>query len=175
MFRINFDVTLLTSPTVDHKMNASRLGVCLLIVLGWQSLLAQDPSTKSDREKAGLFGPVAKIKVESTYFKFQNDKFVESERELREESEYDPLGKLVNQKKIPMYGDPATCHYQYKYDDKHRETQRFCMEGTRERILEKYAYEDDRFGNWIKRQASVFDTDGFRAQWTLYRTITYFD
>jgi len=175
MFRINFDVTLLTSPTVDHKMNASRLGVCLLIVLGWQSLLAQDPSTKSDREKAGLFGPVAKIKVESTYFKFQNDKFLESERELREESEYDPLGKLVNQKKIPMYGDPATCHYQYKYDDKHRETQRFCMEGTRERILEKYAYEDDRFGNWIKRQASVFDTDGFRAQWTLYRTITYFD
>jgi hypothetical protein len=166
---------LLTSPLWDHKMNASRMLVCLLLVLGCQSLLAQAPSTKSDREKAGLIGPVAKIKVESTYFKFQNDKFVESERELREESEYDKLGKLVNQKKIPMYGDPATCHYHYKYDDKHRETQRFCMEGTRERILEKYAYEDDRFGNWIKRQAAVFDTDGFRAQWTLYRTITYFD
>jgi hypothetical protein len=49
------------------------------------------------------------------------------------------------------------------------------MEGTREKVLEKYEYEDDRFGNWIKRQASVFDTDSFRAQWTLYRTITYFD
>jgi hypothetical protein len=158
---------------LGHKMK-SLLIVCLIIVLG-QSPLAQEPSTKSDREKAGIFGPVAKIKVESTYFKFQNDKFVESERELREESEYDKLGKLVNQKKIPLYGDPKTCNYQYKYDDKHRETLRFCVEGTRERILEKYSYEDDRFGNWIKRQTSVFDTDGFRAQWTLYRTITYFD
>jgi len=156
-------------------MTRSRLAVCLMVALGCQSLLAQEPSPKSDRESAGLSGPVTKIKVESTYFKFQNDKFVESERELRETSEYDKLGKLVSQKKIPMYGDPATCHYQYKYDDKHRETQRFCMEGSRERTLEKYEYEDDRFGNWIKRQTFVFDTDGFRAQWTLYRTITYFN
>ena len=136
---------------------------------------ASAQQTKSDLEKANLFGPVAKVKLESTYFRFEHDKFVESERELRETSEYDRQGKLVSQKKIPMFGDPLPCHPQYKYDDKHRETEKFCQEGTRERLLEKYEYADDRYGNWIKRSAFVFDTDGFRLQWVFYRTITYFD
>jgi hypothetical protein len=128
---------------------------------------------KTDRERAGLIGPVAKIKVESTIFKRENGKWVESERALREESEYDKTGKAVSQKRIPMAGAPATCNYQYRYDDKKRETERFCSDGTSEKILEKYTYEEDRFGNWIKRVASVPDGVTFRTQWILYRTITY--
>ncbi len=156
-------------------MKLQRILLWLLMGVGCQPLLAQQTPNQSDREKVGLIGPVATVKVESTYFKFQNDKFIESERELREESKYDKLGKLIHQKKIPIYGDPAPCHLQYKYDDKHRETQMYCVKATHERILEKYTYEEDRFGNWIKRSAWVYDTDGFRLQWILYRTITYFD
>ena len=155
-------------------MKLQRLFLCLFIAVAGQSLLAQETSNKSDREKAGLIGPVATIKVESTYFKRENGKSVESERVVYEQSEYDKSGKLVNQKKTPMYGDPAPCHLQYKYDDKHRTTEIFCAEGARERIFRKYAYEDDRVGNWIKQISSVPDGEGFRAQSMIYRTITYF-
>ena len=156
-------------------MNLGRLLFVVLLLAGCQSALPQEGSIKPDREKAGANGSVATIKVESTYFERRKDKWVESERVVREESEYDRLGKLLNQKKTPMYGDPAPCHFQYKYDDKHRETQMYCTDGTRERILQKYAYEDDRFGNWIKRVSSVPDGETFRAQSTIYRRITYFD
>src|ERR1051325_11314856 len=121
-----------------RKMNTARSLVCALIALVC-GVSAQQP--KSDLEKANLTGPVAKVKLESTYFRFERVKFVESERELRETSEYDRQGKLVSQKKIPMFGDPLPCHPQYKYDDKHRETKKFCQEGTQERVLEKYEYE----------------------------------
>ena len=56
-----------------------------------------------------------------------------------------------------MYGDPAPCHLEYKYDDRHRETEIFCKDGDRERILYKLTYEDDRFGNWIKQTSSIPD------------------
>src|SRR5207245_9360830 len=149
-----------------------RTFLFLVIVVSCQPFFAQQTSDKSDREKAGLTGPVATNKVESTYFKRQNDKWVESERVVYEQSEYDKSRKLLNQKKTPMYGDPAPCHLQYKYDDKHRTTEIFCTDGTRERIFRKYAYEDDRFGNWIKQISSVPDGESFRAQSTIYRTIT---
>jgi hypothetical protein len=152
-----------------------RILLLLIVAFGCQTLFAQQPSDNSDREKAGLIGPVATIKVESTYFKRENGKLVESERAVHEQSEYDKSGKLINQKKTPMFGDPAPCRFQYKYDDNHRETQMFCTDGTNERILQKYSYEDDRFGNWIKRVSSVPDGDTSRAQSTIYRTITYFD
>jgi hypothetical protein len=156
-------------------MKLQRTLLCLLIAVACQPLLAGQAPNQSDREKAGLIGPVATIKVESTYFKRQDDKWVESERTVREESEFDRLGKLLNQKKTPMFGDPAPCRFQYKYDDKHRETQMFCTDGANGRILRKYSYEDDRFGNWIKRVSSVPDGDTFRAQSTIHRAITYFD
>jgi hypothetical protein len=155
-------------------MKPRRLFLCLFIAVAVQSLLAQETSNKSDREKAGLIGPVAAVKVESTYFKRKNGKLVESERDVYEQSEYDKSGKLLTQKKTPMYGDPAPCHLQYKYDDKHRTTEVFCIEGTRERIFRKYAYEDDPVGNWIRQTSSVPDGESFRAQSTIYRTITYF-
>ena len=136
---------------------------------------SQTSSIKSDREKSDLIGPVAKIKTESTVFKRENDKWSEDpEHDLWNETEYDKLGKIVNQKNIPRFGVPATCSYEYKYDDKHRQTERFCV-GVPDRILERYTYEDDRFGNWIRRVASVPDGDSFRPKWVLLRTITYFD
>jgi YD repeat-containing protein len=148
----------------------------LLLMLGFAStLLARQASDKSDRENAGLIGPIATVKLESTYFKRENGKWVESERHVYEQSEYDKSGKLINQKKTPMYGDPASCQHQYKYDDRHRTTEIFCTDGDREKIIWKYAYEDDRFGNWIKRTGSVPDGETFRVQSILYRTLTYFD
>jgi len=148
-----------------------RIFLLLILAFGWQSLFAQE---QSDREKADLIGPVSTITVERTYFKRENGKLVESERVVSEQSEYDKSGKLLNQKKTPMYGDPAPCHLQYKYDDKHRTVEVFCTDGKREKIFGKYAYEDDRFGNWIKLVSSVPDGDGFRTQSTIYRTIAYF-
>ena len=155
-------------------MKPRQLFIFLFIVVAGQSLLAQETSNKSDREKDGLIGPVATIKVESTFFKRENGKLVESERVVYQQSEYDKSGKLVTQKKTPMYGDPAPCRLQYKYDDKHRTSEIFCIEGTREKILWKYTYENDRVGNWKKQTSSVPDGEGFRAQSTVYRTITYF-
>jgi hypothetical protein len=151
-----------------------QLLLLIVVAFAGKALWAQQTPDKSDRDKAGLIGPVASIKVESTYYKLENDKWVESERVLREQSEYDRAGKLVNQKKTPMYGDPAPCHLQSKFDDKHRTTELFCTDGAREKVFRKYSYEDDRVGNWIKQVSSVPDGDGFRAQSTIYRTITYF-
>ena len=151
-----------------------RIILVLIVALGCQALLAQQTSNKSDREKAGLVGPVATIKVESTHLERENGKVVESERVVYEQSEYDKSGKLINQKKDIVYGDPLPCHPQHKYDDKHRTTEDFCTDGTREKVLWKYAYEEDRFGNWIKQVSSVPDGDGFRAQIIIFRTITYF-
>ena len=156
-------------------MKVIRILLPLLIVLTCQPSFGQEPTVKTDREQAGLLGPVAKIKVESTYFKREKDKWVESERDLREESEYDKSGKVVSRRRIPAFGAPATCRYQYRYDDKKRETERFCSDGTTETISEKYTYEEDRSGNWTKRVASVPDGATFRPQWTLYRTIIYFE
>jgi hypothetical protein len=156
-------------------MNPVRFLLIALILSACQGAHPQDSSAKSDREKAGLFGPVATVKVESTALQRKNDKWVESERDLYEQTEYDKLGTIVRQKKIPIYGDPAPCHLQYKYDDKHRTTEVFCTDGSRERIVHKYTYEDDRFGNWIKQVSSIPDGEDFRAQSTLYRKITYFE
>jgi hypothetical protein len=166
---------LLINYSYVTEMKLQGILLCLLIAVGCQSPVAQQTLNQSNREKAGLSGTVATIKVESTYFKRRNDKWVESERVVRGQSEYDKPGNLLHQKTTPMYGDPAPCHFQYKYDDKHRETQMFCPDGARERILQKYAYEDDRFGNWIKRVSSVPDGETFRAQSIIYRTIIYFD
>jgi hypothetical protein len=152
-----------------------RILLPILVVLACHPSYGQESTVKTDRERAGLLGPVAKIKVESTYFKREEDKWVESERALREESEYDVTGKVVSQKRVPAFGAPAPCRSQYRYDDKKRETERFCSDSTRETISEKYSYEEDSFGNWIKRVASVPDGATFRPQWTLYRTITYFE
>lgn len=151
-----------------------RLLLVLIVVSGCQSLPAQQ-TDESDRGKARLVGPVATVKVESTYFKRENGKWVESEREVYEESVYDKSGRLVNQKKIPMYGDPAPCRLERKYDDKQRVTHTFCQGDPAEKILWKYAYEDDRFGNWIRQLSSVPEGDAFRVQSIIYRTITYFD
>jgi hypothetical protein len=150
-----------------------------IILLGFIALCATpilcQTSVKSDRDKAELLGPVAKTKTESTIFKRDRDKWVQdSERTLWNETEYDKLGKIVAQKNIPQFGDPAFCRYEYKYDGKNRQTERFCA-GAPEKILERYTYENDRFGNWTRRVASVPDGDGFRPKWVLIRTITYFD
>ncbi len=151
-----------------------QLLLLLVVAFAGNALCVQQTPDKSDREKAGLIGPVASIKVESTYYKMENGKRVESERVVREQSEYDRVGTLVNQKRTPMYGDPAPCHLQSKFDDKHRMTELFCTDGAREKVFRKYSYEDDRVGNWIKQVSSVPDGDGSRAQSTIYRTITYF-
>ena len=156
-------------------MNPLRLLLIALVLSACQGAHLQDAPTKSDREKAALFGSVATVKVESTFFQRKNDKWVESERDLYEQTEYDKLGTIIRQKKIPMYGDPAPCQVQYRHDDKHRTTEVFCTDGSRERVLYKYTYEDDRFGNWIKQVSSVPDGENFRAQSTVYRTITYFE
>ena len=156
-------------------MNPKQTILLAFIALCSMPIFCQTPSIKSDREKAELIGPVAKAKTESTIFKRDHEKWVEdSERTLWNETEYDKLGQIVAQKNIPRFGDPASCRYEYKYDDKHRQTERFCA-GAPEKILERYTYEDDRFGNWIKRVASVPDGDSFRPKWVLIRTITYFD
>jgi hypothetical protein len=149
-------------------------GIILLIILGCFQVFTQQPSGKSDRDKERLIGPVAKIKIESTYLRRENGKWVESERRLWEESEYDGAGKLVKTNKNPVYGDPKMCDEKYKYDEKGRETEKFCMDGSKEKILEKYSYEEDSHGNWTKRVASIPDGAAFRAQWILYREIIYF-
>ncbi len=74
-----------------------------------------------------------------------------------------------------MYGDPAPCPLERKYDDKQRVTHMFCQGDPDERILWKYTYDDDRFGNWIRQLSSVPEAAGFRVQLIIYRTITYFD
>ncbi len=148
-----------------------RIALTLFITLGCLQLFAQQ---KSDKEKEGLIGPVAKIKIESTYFKRESGKWVESERHLWEESEFDRAGKLINSKRNPVYGDPKTCDEKYRYDEKGRETEKFCEDGSKEKVLEKYSYDEDRHGNWTKRVASIPDGESFRPQWTLYREITYF-
>ena len=130
---------------------------------------------KSEREKEGLLGPVAKIKVESTYFERKAEKWVESERHFLIESEFDRAGKLINTRTNPVDGDPIMCPVKYKYDEKGRETVQYCVEGAKEKVLEKYSYEEDRHGNWTKRVTSRPDGETFRPQWTLYREITYFD
>jgi hypothetical protein len=140
-------------------------------------LLCQTSQVESDREKAELSGPVAKVKTESTIYKPANGKWgwvEDRERVLWNETEYDESGKIVNQKTIPRYGDPASCRYEYKYDNKHRQIERFCA-GAPEKTLERYTYEDDQFGNWLKRVAWVPDGRGFRPKWVLFRTITYFE
>ncbi len=60
-----------------------RTILLLIFASSCPSLLAQQTSGKVDREKAGLIGPVATIKVESTYFKREHAKRVESERVAR--------------------------------------------------------------------------------------------
>jgi hypothetical protein len=157
--------------TNDYKL-LKGLFLTLFLILGNLQVSAQE---KSDREKAELIGLVAKIKVESTYFENKDKKWVESERRLLEESEFDRAGKLINTMKIPAFGDPRMCAAKYKYDKKGRETMEYCVEGSKEKILEKYSYEEDRHGNWTKRVASRPNGKSFRPQWALYREITYFD
>ena len=146
-----------------------------LFTLLCSGAFAQQGPVKSDRDQQGLVGPVAKIKIESTFFEQENGKQVESERHLLEESEYDRAGKLINTRKIPSFGDPRMCEGKYRYDEKGRETEMFCADGSREKVLEKYSYEEDSHGNWTKRVTSIPDGAAFRAQRTLYREITYFD
>jgi hypothetical protein len=149
-----------------------RIVLTLCIVLGCLQVFAQE---KSDKEKEGLVGPVAKMKIESTYLERKNEKWVESERHLWGEWEYDRAGKLVNIKTNPVFGDPRMCEEKYKYDEKGRETAKFCMDGAKERVLEKYSYEEDSHGNWTKRVASSPDGETFHPQWILYRELTYFN
>ncbi|MDX6528883.1 MAG: hypothetical protein QOH41_1173 [Blastocatellia bacterium] len=144
---------------MDHKLILAIVAINLFMT----PICCQTSQVKSDREKAELSGPVAKIKTESTIYILSDGyaKWVEGpERDLWSETEYDKSGKIVNQKTIPRYGDPASCRYEYKYDDKHRQIERFCAD-VPEKTLERYTYEDDRFGNWIKRVALVPDGSGF--------------
>ena len=156
-------------------MNVVRILLLLLIALSCQPAFGQGSAGNTARGWAGLRGPVRKVKVESTYLKREEGKVIESERVFQEEWVYDRAGDLVIQKTQIMFGDPAPCRYQYRYDDKGREAERYCSDGKGEKILERYIYVEDRYGNWVKRVASAPDGDTFRQQSMLYRTITYFE
>lgn len=157
------------------KIEKSGILLSLLILFISLQGFGQQPSSKSDREQKGLIGTVAKVRFALTYFKQEGEKWVESERGWDAEWEFDRAGKLINLKTFDTYGDARICDEKYKYDDKGRKTVKFCTEGDKEKILEKYRYEEDNHGNWTKQIASRAFGETFRVQWILYREITYFN
>src|SRR5262249_18976387 len=149
----------------------------LLITAGSFTLFAQKPSAKSDREKEGLIGPVATVRIEATYFERENERLIESKRRLLKEVEFDRAGKLLYSQKKPVLGDTQLCDEKFKYDEKGREKEKYCLGDSKERVLEKYTYEEeDSYGNWTKRVTSVPDKSGqtFYNKLILYREIEYF-
>ena len=156
-----------------------RIVVVTLLITSCSLLLfAQKPAPKSDREKEGLVGPVLRVTIETAFFKPENERLIESPRRLVKEYEYDRTGKLVFTQKKPVLGDPRLCDERFKYDEKGREKEMYCLGDPKEKVLEKYSYEeDDRYGNWLKRVASVPDITGdtFHIKYVMYREIEYFE
>jgi hypothetical protein len=151
--------------------------VILLTIFGSFTVFAQRASGKSDREKEGLAGPVSSVKIVITDFKNEDGRLVESERRVVMEYEFDRSGKRLFTQRKPVLGDPKLCDEKFKYDEKGREKEKSCLGDSKERVLEKYTYEEDRFGNWTKKVTSVPDVGGktFYNKYTLYREIEYFE
>lgn len=150
----------------------------LFITASSFTFFAQGPSGKSDKEKEGLLGPVNTVRIETAYFKGDNETLVESGRRLLRECAFNRFGKLLLCQKKPTLGDPTLCDERFKYDEKGREKEKYCLGDVKEKALEKYTYEtEDRYGNWTKRVISVPDLSGqtFYKKSVEYREIEYFN
>lgn len=162
------------------KFYSVRTVILLLFVfaIGCMQTLAQDSSTKSDREKRGLVGPVSRIKTELVYFKRDGDKWVENGRIFASEYEFDKDGKITKSKEVPLMGGGrnGACKYTYTRDERGRITELHRTCNSQDVILEKYRYEDDKYGNWIKKYQLMLDeqTQEVRRQNMWYREIDYF-
>ena len=146
-------------------METVQVLVSLIIGFTCQQTLPQQ-ARKPELQQSGASRAIARIRIEVVFLRRKNDKWVESERVLSEETEYDRLGNIIHQKRIPLIGSGilGCAHEEYKYDDKKRRIERSCMDAGREDFMEEYSYEDDRFWNWTKLTVSVPDGTGSRAK-----------
>lgn len=132
----------------------------------------------STREQDGLFGSVRRIKVQTAKLEMKAGRPVEGPLQLLELTTYNVGGNRIENISYPL---PTTSvgKEEYKYDDKGHIIE-MTLRGDNGSILsrEKYTYELDSFGNWIKMVTSliVFE-DGqlkFEPVEVTYRTLAYY-
>lgn len=149
-----------------------------IFTISCMQILSQNASPKSDKEKRELAGRVLKIKTELVYFKRDGDKWVEDGHIFASEYEFDVDGKIIKSKEIPLFGSGinGACRYPEIRDERGRITELHRVCDSKEVSLEKYTYEDDKYGNWIKQYVHYLDekTQEVRRQNAWYREIEYF-
>jgi hypothetical protein len=135
----------------------------------------------STKENDGLLGPVRRVRTETAKITNNSGKPVEEPRALLEATTYDIKGNRVDNAYYPavVNSDAPAGREEYKRDDKGNliETIRRDNDGS---ILstERYTYEFDEAGNWIKMVTSIAVFEAGKVTFepieVTYRTITYY-
>lgn len=137
------------------------------------------PSSVSNREQDGLFGPVRRARTETATVSNKDGKLVESDRVLLETTTYDLRGNRTDNATYAVAGSSLTGREVYKYDAKGNIIE-MTLRDSDGAILnqEVYAYEFDAVGNWTKMTTSVAVIEAGKLTYELsevtYRTISYY-
>jgi YD repeat-containing protein len=133
----------------------------------------------SDKEQAGLSGPVNRVRTETAKLFLRSGKLVEGERELFESTTYDPQGGRVDNSYFLVSSNAQTGKEEYAYDDRGNVSE-MTLRDNNNNILGKevYDYEYDAVGNWVKMLTStvVYEEGRVSTRPTevTYRTISYY-
>jgi YD repeat-containing protein len=133
----------------------------------------------SDKEQAGLSGPVNRVRAEIAKLFIRSGKLVEGERELFESTTYDLQGKRVDNSYFLVSSNSQTGKEEYAYDDRGNVSE-MTLRDNNNNILSKevYTYEYDAIGNWVKMVTSTVIYQGGKVSTQpteiTYRTISYY-
>lgn len=139
-----------------------RVITALLVSALWVGANAQ---SKTDREQAGLLGPVRTIKTEASEFASQNGKSVEGARSLLRTVTYDAGGNRTKQVEFNHDGSVAQT-LSYNYDARRRSTGYEEYTGGMS-VPRKHVYVLDDKGNRIEYR--LVQPDGAAGEKYLYK------
>lgn len=125
-----------------------------LLVLTLACAHPSTAQTKTDRERAGLIGPVRTVRVETARVSDVSGQFVEGKRALAQFDSFDEKGNVVGSSVFNPDGSPnRKLGWGYTYDTKGRETERTFLNAE---------------GALTSRAVSVYDEQGRKVEMTFY-------
>lgn len=132
----------------------------------------------STRERDGLFGSVRRVKVQTARLETKQGRSVEGPLQLQEITTYSVSGDRIENVSYPV-GTTAVGKEEYKYNERGQIVE-MTLRGDDGTILsrERYDYEFDDFGNWIRMVTNLVVYEGgelkFEPVEVTYRSLAYY-